>query len=128
MVDRVQDERADASTVCAVATVDERRAAFVAGLRELVDFLVAHPEVPVPPYPVHLSFAAPIADAVDPDDAGMAFVADAARVLGVDVYRHDGGARAERRFGRVWYGVSYALRAAAARYSAALSYDGAVQP
>lgn len=107
-------------------TDNERRAQFIAGLRELADWLDAHPEAPIPPYPdLNWSVGCLGFD----DDSGVAYVCNLAATLGTQPQLDDCGyARVDRQFGSIRYGASYVPRTAMAAYHAALSYDGAVQP
>jgi hypothetical protein len=91
-----------------------------AGLRELADFIAAHPDMPIPTYP---AVACPVGSETD-DEPGLAQVTAAAAILGVEVSSRS----AVRYFGPVEYRVSHATRDRMARYNAAHSYEGAVQP
>ncbi|MEZ7006939.1 hypothetical protein [Streptomyces sp. AD55] len=77
------------------------RAAFLAGLRELIDFLTAHPDVVVPRHPSLVV----LVDAID-SAARLDGVQSGAAPLGVpaeDIGRGCFGAR--RDFGPISYGV-----------------------
>jgi hypothetical protein len=60
----------------------EQRAEIITGLREVADFLDAHPELPVERY-WGLSFSTWIATGAD-DEAGTAMVDEAAAILGTE--------------------------------------------
>lgn len=82
--------------------------AFIAGLRELADWLVEHPDVPAPPYPNILLDV----DA-DNDEDGAAQVQAIAAEMGVEMYppgTPSEGQRhylAGRKFGLLGYRVYY---------------------
>lgn len=109
-----------------MSAIDER-AAFVAGLRELADFIESHPELPVPPRytktPVspHLNGT---------DDEDRAEVDRIAAILGaVPVTTRGGHYEVARKFGG---GVTYQAVAIPeqdmAVYRALVSYSGSVTP
>jgi hypothetical protein len=80
------------------------RAAWVAGLRDLADFLAAHPDVPVPP--AYHDQGITVFPGGGTDDERRAGADRAAGVLGVRAAETGGGHyRAERSFGPVTFGV-----------------------
>ena len=101
------------------------RAAFIAGLRGLADFLAAHPGVPVPPG-YHETTILVFPDG-DSDAERRAGVDRAAAVLGVRA-AGTGHYGAERGFGPVTYKALAISSAHRADYDAQMSYYGAVVP
>ena len=81
----------------------EDRAAFIAGLRDLADYLTAHEDVPVPDYSSLLT-AFPDGDS---NDERRAAVDAAAAVLGTDTAERPNHRQyyAERKFGPITYSV-----------------------
>jgi len=78
------------------------RAAWVAGLRDLADFLAAHPDLPVPP--AHHTEGFVVFPDGGTDDECRAGVDQAAGILGVRAAeRGSGHYRATRAFGPVEY-------------------------
>jgi len=117
------DELLDAA---AAETVDEHRAAVVAGLRELAGFLEAHPDVPVDRYGIRCVSSLGEGDG---DEAAVGRVEAMAAALGVEARHHPPGYwGAQRRFGPVLYGGSYVARDEMAAHEAAQSYKGSVEP
>ncbi|MFC9975224.1 hypothetical protein ACFVH6_30450 [Spirillospora sp. NPDC127200] len=103
------------------------RAAFIAGLRELADYLAATPEVPVPQYGAEVT----LFPSGDDDAARFAQVDRLAAVLGVPVCDRtaDGGHYiATRCFGPVALEVVASTEASRAAYDALTSYRDNVQP
>lgn len=97
--------------------------AFVDGLRELANFLVQTPAVPVPRYPtVMLNVIA------DTDDARRAAVTKIARLLKVPVHEDEGTFRAIRAFGPVQFQCWASTIAGDQEWKARRSYDTSVQP
>jgi hypothetical protein len=107
--------------------VDDR-AALIAGLRGLADFLAAHPDVPVPPG-YHETVVHVFPDG-DTDDERRAGVDAAASVLGTRTADPDGHGhyQAERKFGPVTYAVLAISDAARAAHAAGTSYYDCVAP
>ena len=102
------------------------RWAFITGLRDLADYLAAHPAVPVPEYGTEI-----LLHAASTDDCGCAQVDRFARQLGVPVENslaYDGHYRAARSFGPVGYRMVAISDHAMARYHAADTYYGHVTP
>lgn len=102
------------------ATPVTRHEQIAAGLRELADFIQTHPDLPIPDYP---AVTCAIGSETD-DESGLAQVTAAAAILGTEVSSRS----TVRYFGPVEYRVSHATRDRMARYNAAHSYEGAVQP
>jgi hypothetical protein len=104
------------------------RAALIAGLHELADFLAAHPDVPVPPG-YHETIVHVFPDG-DTDDERRAGVDAAAAVLGTPAADPDGCGhyKVERKFGPVTYGVLAISAARRAAHAAGVSYYGSVIP
>jgi hypothetical protein len=102
--------------------------AFTAALRELADYLDAHPDLPVPDYEsgaeVHIS----VLDGGD--DERRAEVDRIAAVLGVPAHTTPAGAYLVRRTfgGRVRYSAAMVPAEYMARYNAEMTYAGAVTP
>lgn len=102
------------------------RAALIAGLRDLADFIEANPAVPVPPYlSAHISIPAPGSD----DDEKRAFVDTTAASLGTTAAYVDpsGHYMTARTFGPVEFHVFTIPAAAHARYDALNSYRDSVR-
>jgi len=101
-----------------------RRAALVAGLRELADFFAAHPDFPMPYCPdfTHCVLT-------DDDQAGMAELTVIAAGLGLPVdttsNRNPG---VDRQFGGVAYRAFYVSKESSRRHQAAATYGGCVEP
>ena len=95
----------------------------VDGLRELANFLVQTPAMPVPRYPtVMLNVIA------DTDDARRAGVTKIARLLKVVVQEDEGAFRAVRNFGPVQFQCWASTVAGDEAWKARRSYDESVQP
>jgi hypothetical protein len=90
-------------TAAADTRADDTRAAFIAGLRDLADYLTAHEDVPTPDYS-SLLHAFPDGDS---NDERRAAVDAAAAVLGTDTAERPNSRQyyAERKFGPITYSV-----------------------
>jgi hypothetical protein len=101
------------------------RWAFITGLRDLADYLAAHPAVPVPEHGADI-----IVHASSTDDGGCAQVDRIARQLDVPVENElaYGHYRAARSFGPVGYRIVAISDHAMARHYAHESYHGYVIP
>lgn len=102
------------------------RQAFITGLRDLADYLVTHPAVPVPDHGTEILLCTASAD-----DGGCAQIDRFARQLGVPVENelaYSGHYGAARSFGPVGYRMTAISDAAMARHYAYSSYSGAVTP
>jgi hypothetical protein len=102
------------------------RWAFIIGLRDLADYLAAHPAVPVPEHGTDI-----IVHAASTDDGGCAQVDRFACQLGVPVENDlacDGHYGAARSVGPVGYPMTAISDAAMARHHAHGSYHGCVTP
>ena len=102
------------------------RQAFITGLRDLADYLAAHPAIPVPEHGTEI-----LLHAASTDDGGCAQVDRFARQLGVPVENslaYDGHYRAARSFGPVGYQMTAISDHTMARYHAADTYYGYVTP
>jgi len=101
------------------------RAAFIAGLRELADFLEEHPDAPVPPYGTTLYVST---HGTDEEDVRV--VDAAAAVFDTQATWNGTGTHydASRSFGPVRYTVGAITSARMAAYDAENSYSGCVQP
>jgi hypothetical protein len=99
------------------------RKAFVDGLRELANFLVQTPSVPVPYYPTML-----LNVVADSDETRRAGVAKIARLLKVDMREDEGAIRAVRSFGPVEFQCWASTIAGDQEWKARRSYDTSVQP
>lgn len=116
------DEPESEPEPAALDEANERRAQLVAGLRELAQFYVDHPEVPIPRFP---DFAHCVN--ADNDEAGSAEVQAIAAALGVEL-EHGVHIRARRRFGALQFNAYYVPREVARRHAASSSYYGVVEP
>ena len=105
------------------APADPKRAALVAGLRELADWYAAHPDMPMPAYP---GFRHCVLG--DDDAAGVAEVERIAEQLGMTATRDGNSASVKRQFGGVAFEAFYVSRARSASYAALTSYRGSVVP
>lgn len=102
------------------------RAALIAGLRGLADFLETNPALPVPGYmSARLSMMSPSGD----DDAERAFVDSTAAALGTTAAHvgPSGHYRTTRTFGPVEVEAFMIPAAASARYDALNSYRDSVR-
>lgn len=81
----------------------------IAGLRELVEFLAAHPDLPIGNDAIGRECIV-----ADDDDAGRAELQAIADVLGTDVHLSRGGGSYEvvRQFGTITYRAFYSTREA----------------
>ncbi|MGK5553980.1 hypothetical protein ACSNOI_20405 [Actinomadura kijaniata] len=104
-------------------TDQTKRAAFIAGLRELADFLEATPAAPVPNYGADI-----LVCTHGSDEENRAVVDQAAAVLAVAPYEeYEGRYGVTRSFGPVSLTVSAIPNAAMAAYYAHMSYRDNVQ-
>jgi hypothetical protein len=104
-------------------TADDR-AAVIAGLRDLADFLEANPAVPGPSGSQRHLLCAPFG----PDDERRAFVDHVAAVLGTSAaFDSNGHYEAVRSFGPVDFVVFMIPDAAHARYEAENSYRDSIR-
>jgi hypothetical protein len=102
------------------------RQAFTDGLRNLADYLDAHPELPVPPYGLDVSIHADALETGGREQVNQ--VADAIGT-GIDPYSTDAHYRTGRRtFGPVSYSAISISDAEMARYYARTSYASCVVP
>ncbi|HZB31253.1 MAG TPA: hypothetical protein VE465_13900 [Streptosporangiaceae bacterium] len=88
-----------------LAVLDAKRAGVINGLRELADFIEAHPDLPVDGHQT-ISFYAQNARGIDTTEAAVVEVDRVAKILGVESGpRHQGGPHhyAQRAFGRIEY-------------------------
>jgi hypothetical protein len=111
-----------------MTTPDNDRAALIAGLRGLADFLAEHPDAPVPPaYPETCITVFPDGDT---DDERRAGVDDAAAVLDSPAADPAGSGHytAARKFGPVTYEVLAISDARRAVHEAGSSYYNSVVP
>jgi hypothetical protein len=103
------------------------RAKVIGGLRQLADWLDAHPGVPVCPFGWDLSIYPQFAD-----DADRAAEVDRiADILGVDVDDQTGQGghyTAARSFGLITYEAVYIPRRRRAAHAALMSYSGCFDP
>jgi hypothetical protein len=103
------------------STDPEHRSEYVNGLRQLADYLDAHPRVPVPVYGTDILVIARSAE-----DGGITEILDMSIELAAPFAERDGIYRTVRKFGPVAYtGVSH-TSAAMADYYAQTSYEGCV--
>jgi hypothetical protein len=107
-------------------TLPATREQFITGLRELADYLEAHPAVPVPVYGTDITVGA------DPtEDGGRGQVAHIAAMLGAtitDDTRQGGHFTATRMFGPIGYTVVSIPATVMAAHYAHDSYYGYVTP
>ena len=100
------------------------RARYIDALRQLADFLDAHPDVPVPHYGTTITVSADSSDA-----GGRDQVDAAAEQLGTPVQDdEDGHYSTIRAFGPIGYDVVAISDASMARYRAHDSYWNSVTP
>jgi len=105
------------------STDPERRSSFIAGLRQLADYLEANPVVPVPGTDTDI-----IMTARDAEDGGITDILGLSIGLAASFAERSGFYRTARKFGPVTYlGVSQ-TRAELAHYRAYSSYYGCVTP
>jgi hypothetical protein len=101
----------------------EQRKQYIADLRSLVDFLEAHPEIPLNEHSARIHHCVLIED----DALGTATVEMAARELGVPT-NHRVHVTAEKSFGCAMYRIFYVPDVETRRHEAANSYYRVVQP
>jgi hypothetical protein len=103
------------------STDPERRSDYTAGLRQLADYLDAHPGVPVPAYGTNI-----LVIASDAEKGGITEILDMSIELAAPFAENDWTYRTVRKFGPITYtGLSH-TSAAMAHYYAQTSYDGCV--
>lgn len=103
------------------ATPDPR-AELLAGLRELADFIAAHPEMPIPEYPAFTHCIGPC-----PDADGLAVAQQLAEVLDVEPTVSGGHTDVKRLFRGLEYRAFYITRDRMAAHTAEQSYTRNVQ-
>ena len=107
----------------------DRRAALVADLRALADWLEAHPEVPVPRWgSVEVTYHPAHDDHIADDDAAFSEVHRIAGLIGATVEEDSDRAAAYRAFGSAGYKAIAISSDHMARYSAGTSYLYVVEP
>jgi hypothetical protein len=108
-----------------LATAPDPRAALIAGLRGLADFLAENPAMPLAWFTARVSMPGEGAN----DDEQRAFVDRVAAVLGITAGITGSSAhyRARREFGPVEFESFMIPAAVSARYKAENSYCGSVQ-
>ena len=103
------------------STDPEHRSDYINGLRQLADYLDAHPGVPVPAHGTEI-----LVIASDAEEGGIAEILDMSIELAAAFAEYGGYYRTVRTFGPVAYkGVSHTT-AAMANYLAQTSYQGCV--
>ena len=102
---------------------NDERARCIADLRLLLDFLEAHPDIPIDKLSARVEHCVLEAD----DPAGIAAVEAAARDLGVTV-NHKSHVTAEKSFGSAAYRIFYVPNEQIRRHAAHSSYYGQVEP
>jgi hypothetical protein len=111
------------------AQPDATRAAITSGLRELADWLDAHPDIPV-----RTGSECEIEHSIlaDDDTAGLAELDRITAAVGIDAAPSRVGdcshPQVSVEFGPVRWMSTYVPRASMAAYNALQSYNGAVQP
>lgn len=101
-----------------------KRDAFITGLRDLADYLTAHPGVSVPEYEARIGVACG-----DAEYGGSDQVTSTAEALGSGITRDaDGSVSTGRSFGPVSYTVSAVSSEAMDRYYAEFTYRGCITP
>lgn len=122
---RAPSER-DVSQMTTVDEITDRRAALIAGLRDLADWFEANPDVPVGPHPYLEYKHFPRGD----DEAEFAEVVRVAELIGEDVHTNASADRhfVVKQFGPVAYEVLAISARAMARHEAVFSYYGRVEP
>lgn len=104
---------------------DQERAGFIAGLRDLAEFLESNPAVPVPQYGASILVSSQWAD----DERG--FVDEFAALTGGEIddrWDVSGHYTARARFGRVTYEAYAISKSAMDAHDALNSYRDCVQP
>jgi len=102
------------------------RAQFIAGLRDLADYLAANPAIPIPAYGDQITV-----NVNSTEDGGCFQVRQAARLLAAavtDQTRGGGHFYTERSFGPLTYHVVAIPDSCMARHQALWSYAGSVDP
>jgi hypothetical protein len=108
-----------------MASTDEYRAEFIAGLHALADFLATHPGIPVPLFGTRI-----LVPGDEPGDTeeGRAFIDQAAAALGTPVTDDHDCYKTHRTFGPVDYSIYATSAARRAVHQAEMSYRGCVLP
>src|SRR6266545_972526 len=101
----------------------DERTRYIADLRLLLDFLDAHPEVPINEYGLDIPCCVHEQD----DDAGALVVETTAKSLGVEV-EHGVHVTAEMAVGSARYRIFYIPHEQVRRHAALSSYYGQVEP
>jgi hypothetical protein len=107
-------------------TDPQTRDQFIAGLRNLADYLAAHPAIPVPRHGEQI-----VVNVNSPEEGGHAQVRHAAGLLAAtvtDQTRYGGHLYTDKAFGPLIYHVVSIPDACMARHEALWSYAGSVVP
>ena len=102
---------------------EDKRAKCIADMRALLDFLDAHPEVPINEYGLDIRCCIHEQD----DDAGALVVETTAKSLGVEV-EHGVHVTAEMAVGTAHYRIFHIPHEQVRRHAALSSYYGQVEP
>lgn len=103
---------------------DTSRADQIAAVRRMLDWLEAHPDVPVGPYSLSVRNHV----LADDDVSGLASLTVIAEAAGAQVAPGDGSFEVVVPFGHVEYTAIYVARASMSEYRALMSYSGRVTP
>jgi len=106
-------------------TAANHRAALIAGLRDLADFLEVNPAMPVPSRFTPQTIS--VVPDGDTDDERRAVVDRVAAVLGTKTYDDHGHYGTGRKFGPVEYRAFAISEAAWADHAARNSYNGSIR-
>jgi hypothetical protein len=118
-----------APTTDATPAEPTRHEQIAAGLRQLADFIQAHPDFPVPAYPtIQHCVGSKTADGQKNDEVGVATVRQIAAALGVPAEVGGGGHHVvHAAFGVVGYTAFYVPDASYSAHLARTSYERNVQ-
>jgi hypothetical protein len=105
------------------STDPEHRKEYIDGLRQLADYLDAHPGVPVPAYGTTILLAAS-----DTENGGIAEIVSLSIELAAPFAETDGVYRTQRQFGPITYKGFANSAASLADYKIQTSYYGCVTP
>ena len=104
------------------------RSEYIAGLRELADYLEAHPAIPVPTVVPQVTVYTGTDTHTGGDGVGRAIVDQAAATFGTGVHVSSSGhCEATRKFGGLAYRILCIPDAAMAAHDARQSYTGNIQ-
>lgn len=117
-----QEHQRKESAMTSISPDDQERAAIIKGYRDLLDWLEAHPEVPLNGVCNSITYSA-----LGDDESNRAEIDRAAKVLGVEASGTT-HYQVRRSFGPVEYRAVAVMSGYLAKHRALQSYRGSVQP